>query len=188
MAQKIQQMRSSKYTKEILKRTIKNWKYSISNGEFQTVVHAKRNEKLHKLYEVKKAHSWILKTIEDKKLKKRLESCKNILLVGCGLYPYSLFDMHRRFPNINYHGIEISEKRAKLAKIITTETPARDDLKIYCSAGEDFDYSFMSDEDMVFISVDVNEKKIYEQIIKTSGAQIYSCAPYKSSYVNGIFT
>ena len=96
--------------------------------------------------------------------------------------------MHRRFPNINYHGIEISEKRAKLAKIITAETPAKEGLKIHCCAGEEFDYSFMSDEDMIFISVDVNETKIYEQIIKTSRAQIYSCAPYKSSYVNGIFT
>jgi len=33
-----------------------------------------------------------------------------------------------------------------------------------------------------------SNSEIYEQIIKTSGAQIYSCAPYKSSYVNGIFT
>ncbi len=188
MAQKIQQMKSSEYTKELLKKSIKNWKNSISNGEFQTVLQAKRNDKIYRLYNVKKEHSWVLKTIEDKKSKKKLLFCKNIILVGCGLYPYSLFDMHRRFPDINYHGIEISEKRAKLAKIITAETPARDNLKIHCCAGEEFDYSFMSDEDMIFISVDVNENKIYEQIIKTSRAQIYSCAPYKSSYVNGIFT
>ena len=54
--------------------------------------------------------------------------------------------------------------------------------------GEDFDYSFLTDEDMIFISVDVVQNKIYEQIVKTSRAQIYSCAPYKSSYLNGIFT
>jgi hypothetical protein len=182
------QMKSSQYTKDLIKKQIGNWKNTIANGEFQTVLNAQLKGKVEKLYTVEYSNSWIYKTILDNKIKKKLDTCKNIVLVGCGLYPYSLFDMHRRFSDINYHGIERSEKRAKLAKIVTAETPARDNLKIYCCAGEDFDYSFMSDEDMIFISVDVNENKIYEQIIKTSGAQIYSCAPYKSSYVNGIFT
>ena len=181
-------MKSSQYTKDLIKKQIGNWKNTIANGEFQTVLNAQLKGKVEKLYTVEYSNSWIYKTILDNKIKKKLDTCKNIVLVGCGLYPYSLFDMHRRFSDINYHGSERSEKRAKLAKIVTAETPARDNLKIYCCAGEDFDYSFMSDEDMIFISVDVNENKIYEQIIKTSGAQIYSCAPYKSSYVNGIFT
>ena len=181
-------MKSFQYTKDLIKKQIGNWKNTIANGEFQTVLNAQLKGKVEKLYTVEYSNSWIYKTILDNKIKKKLDTCKNIVLVGCGLYPYSLFDMHRRFSDINYHGIERSEKRAKLAKIITAETPARDNLKIHCCAGEEFDYSFMSDEDMIFISVDVNESKIYEQIIKTSGAQIYSCAPYKSSYVNGIFT
>jgi len=181
-------MRSSKYTKELIKKSIKNWKDTISNGEFQTVLHAKRQNKLDKLYIVKKEHSWIYTTILDNNLKNKLNECNNIVLVGCGLYPYSLFDMHRRYPNIKYHGIEISEKRIKLAQLITDETPAKDSLILYCSAGEKFDYSFLTDEDMVFISVDVVQNKIIEQIVKTSRAQFYSCAPYKSSYVNGIFT
>lgn len=181
-------MKSSKFTEKILKNKITNWKENIANGEFKKVLDARIMNDLPSLYKVKFSQSWIYKTILDNKNKSKLKNCENIALIGCGLYPYSLFDMYRRFPNINYHGIEISQKRAKLAKIITRETPAKEKLKIYCCAGEDFDYSFMSDEDMVFISVDVNEKKVYEQIIKTSGAQIYSCAPYKSSYVNGIFT
>jgi len=188
MELKIQLMKSSQYTKDIIKKQIKNWKNTIANGEFQIVLNAQLSGCLDRLYKVEFKNSWIYKTVLDKKIKKKLDSCKNIVLVGCGLYPYSLFDMHKRYPDIKYHGIEISKKRANLAEIITYETPARDDLKIYCCAGEDFDYSFLSDEDMVFISVDINESKIYEQIIKTSGAQIYSCAPYKSSYVNGIFT
>ena len=188
MVQKIQQMRSSKYTKELLKKSIKNWKNSISNGEFQTVLHAKRNDKLFNLYNIKKEHSWIYKTIEDKKLKKGLNVCKNIVLVGCGLYPYSLFDMHKRFPDIKYHGIEISDKRVKLARIILNETPAKDDMKIYCSAGEEFDYSMFGEEDMIFISCDVVGSSIIKQIYETSKAQVFPCAPYKSSYVNGIFT
>lgn len=183
-----QQMKSSQFTKDLIKKQIRNWKNTIANGEFQVVLNAQLNNSLNKLYKVEFNQSWIYKTILDNKIKRKLKDCKNIVLVGCGLYPYSLFDMHRRYPHIKYHGIEISEKRANLAKIITNETPAKDNLKIYCCAGEQFDYSFLGDEDMIFVSVDVTENKIFEQIIKTSRAQIYSCAPYKSSYVNGIFT
>jgi len=64
-------MKSSEYTKELLKKSIKNWKNSISNGEFQTVIQAKRNDKIYRLYNVKKEHSWVLKTIEDNKIKEK---------------------------------------------------------------------------------------------------------------------
>lgn len=179
-------MKSSEFTEQVLKNKINNWKESIANGEFKLVLNAHLQNNLSRLYRVKFDQSWIYKTILDNKIKSKLKECKNIVLVGCGLYPYSLFDMHFRYPNINYHGIEISEKRAKLAKLVTKETPAKDDLTIHCCAGEDFNYSFLSDEDMIFISVDVAQNKIIEQIIKTSRAQFYSCAPYKSSYINGI--
>lgn len=181
-------MKYSEHTKHLVKKSIKNWKDTIANGEFLQVLDAQRNEKLHNLYKVPFEKSWVYKTILDNKVKSKLDNCSNIVLVGCGLYPYSLFDMHRRYPHIKYHGIEISEKRAKLAQIITVETPAKNDLIIHCCSGEDFDYSFLTDEDMVFISVDVTQNKIIDKIVKTSGAQIYSCAPYKSSYINGIFT
>ena len=188
MEQIDQQMKSSDCTKELIKKQIKNWKNTIANGEFHKVLNAQITNSLDRLYKVEFKNSWIYKTILDKKIKDNLNSCKYVVLVGCGLYPYSLFDMHRRYPHIKYHGIEISEKRAKLAQIVTLETPAKNDLTIHCCAGEDFDYSFLSDEDMIFISVDVAQNKIIDKIVKTSGAQIYSCAPYKSSYVNGIFT
>jgi len=181
-------MKSSKFTENNIKNKIVSWKNSITEGEFRRVVEAKSRNDLSSLYNVKFKNSWVYKTIIDNKIKYRLEDCKNIVLVGCGLYPYSLFDMHRRYPNINYHGVEISEKRVKLAKIITKETPAKNSITIHQSDAADFDYSFLTDEDMVFISVDVKESKIIKQIIKTSRAQVFSCAPYKSSYVNGIFT
>ena len=181
-------MKSSKFTDKNINSKISEWKSKIAGGEFDRVVAAKSNNNLDSLYKVSFKESWIFKTILDNKIKYRLEECRNIILVGCGLYPYSLFDMHKRYPDIKYYGIEISKKIAKLAKIITTETPAKDSLSIHCCDGAEFDYSFLKDEDMVFISCDVLENKIFEQIIKTSRAQIYSCAPYKSSYVNGIFT
>ena len=181
-------MRSSEYTKNLLRKNIRNWKTSIANGEFQTVVHARRMGDFLKLYNVKKENSWILKTIEDLDMKKNLKKCENIVLVGCGLYPYSLFDMHRRYPHIKYHGIEISKKRAKLAELLVSETPAKGGVTIYCSPGEEFDYSFIGENDLVFISCDVKQNNIINQVYKTSEAQVFPCAPYKSSYVNGIFT
>jgi|TARA_E500000318_G_scaffold32954_1_gene32603 tRNA G46 methylase TrmB len=181
-------MKSSEYTKELVKKRIKNWKDTIANGEFLQVLNAQRNDKMGSLYKVLFDRSWIYKTILDNKVKNKLDTCNNIVLVGCGLYPYSLFDMHQRFPHIKYYGIEISKKRANLAQIVVDETPAKDNITICCSSGENFDYSFLGDEDMIFISVDVVQDKIIDKIVKTSGAQIYSCAPYKSSYVNGIIT
>jgi len=188
MELKTQQMKSTKYTENNIKKKIKNWKDNIADGEFKLVLQAQLDNDLKRLYNVKFNQSFIYKTILDNKIKAKLNSCINIVLVGCGLYPYSLFDMHRRYPNINYHGIEISEKRAKLARIVVDKTPAKEALQIHCCDAAEFDYSFLEDEDMIFISVDVVQNKIIEQIIKTSRAQFYSCAPYKSSYVNGIFT
>lgn len=181
-------MKSSQFTKDLIKKHLRNWKNTIANGEFHTVLNAQLSGSLDRLYKVPFEQSWIYKTILDNKVKSKLEVCSSLVLVGCGLYPYSLFDMHRRYPHIKYYGIEISEKRAKLAEIVTHETPAKDNMTIHCCAGEDFDYSFLEDEDMVFISVDVAQNKIIDKIVKTSGAQIYSCAPYKSSYINGIIT
>ena len=71
-------------------KTIKNWKHSIANGEHSLVVDAKRKEKLDKLYKVPFEQSWIYKTVKDNKIKNKISESNNIVLVGCGLYPYSL--------------------------------------------------------------------------------------------------
>jgi len=178
----------SKSTRKKLRKQIDNWKHSIAAGEFQIVLNAYLNNREENLYKVKFDQSWIYKTVLDKKLKDKLEKCENIVYVGCGLYPYSLLDMYKRYPHINYHGVEISEKRAILARLIVEETPAKGSITIYTSDGGKFDYSFLGDEDLAFISVDVAQSEVISQIIKTSGAQIFTCAPYKSSYLNGMFT
>ena len=40
---------------------------------------------------------WVYKTLLEKKQTSLFKMCKNLILVGSGLYPYSLFDMHKRF-------------------------------------------------------------------------------------------
>ena len=64
------QMKSSQYTKDLIKKQIGNWKNTIANGEFQTVLNAQLKGKVEKLYTVEYSNSWIYKTILDNKIKK----------------------------------------------------------------------------------------------------------------------
>jgi hypothetical protein len=73
-----QQMKSSQYTKDLIKKQIKVWKNTIANGEFQIVLNAQLKGCLDRLYKVEFSNSWIYKTILDKKIKKNLNNCKNI--------------------------------------------------------------------------------------------------------------
>ena len=109
-------------------------------------------------------------------LRKKLEQAKKVVLVGSGMYPYSLFDMFKRHPDKSYFGIEISPQKTKLAKLITSKTPAKDNIIYYTENAFTFDYSEFDQDDMIFISCDVDSKPTIEQIIKTSGAQFWICA------------
>ena len=91
MGPKIQLMKSSQYTKDLLKKQIKNWKNTIANGEFQTVLNAQLKGRLDRLYKVEFSNSWIYKTILDKKIKKNLEVCNNIVSAGTFQISYDRF-------------------------------------------------------------------------------------------------
>ena len=47
----------------------------------------------------------------------------------------------------------------------------------------DYDYSWLDMDDLIFISVDVDSKKIAEKIIETSKAHLYTCAPYENTWL-----
>jgi hypothetical protein len=58
-------------------------------------------------------------------------------------------------------------------------------MKIVCAKGEDFDYSNLLDEDLVFISCDVNNiDNIYNKILDTSKAQVFICAPSRTAWLD----
>ena len=170
-------MKSEKYTK-----ARKQWKQDQIDSELIRIKkHFKRGdvENLYRFIYVR--HSWIYKTILDQRLKPRLKVADKILLVGSGMYPYSLLDMYKRFPDKNYYGLEISKSFCNLSKKIINKTPAKIEI-IHVDAFE-YDYSNFGIDDMIFISCDVESEKTIEQIVKTSSAQFWICAPYEKVWM-----
>ena len=52
----------------------------------------------------------------------------------------------------------------------------------------DYDYSWLGIDDLIFISVDVESKKMIEKIIKTSKAQVNICAPYDKTWLRNLIS
>ena len=46
----------------------------------------------------------------------------------------------------------------------------------------------MTDDDFVFISVDVDVDKIFKKVIETSKAHPLVCAPYKNTWIKNLLT
>ena len=97
------------------------------------------------------------------------------------MYPYSLLDMYKRFPDKNYYGLEISESFCKLARKIIDKTPTN--VQIINADAFEFDYGNFEIDDMIFISCDVESEKTIKQIVKTSEAQFWVCAPYEKVWM-----
>lgn len=163
-------------------------KRNIESELFRIKKHFYNNE-VENLYKyIYARHSWIYKTIIDKGLKKLLNNADKILLVGSGMYPYSLIDMFKRYPDKSYFGIEILSSCATLSKQIIEKTPAKDSISIIEADGVLFDYSNFTENDMIFISCDVDTKDVIERIVKTSGAQFWVCAPYEKVWIKNLLT
>ena len=175
-----------KYTLNDLKNDEKNWKDVILINEL-ILVKRFLSVGLHLAYEEAELNAWIIKTLMDKKQRYKFKTCQSIVLVGSGLYPYSMFDLHKQYPHIKQVGLEINSKRAAIARKLIKESPAKDTIKIITTDGLDFDYSWMAQEDFVFISVDVDGEKIFNKVLKTSKAQPLVCAPYKNTWLRNLF-
>jgi hypothetical protein len=184
MAEKNQQERLFLFTK-----AREEWKQRNIDAELNLIEKQFSRGTPEYLYEyIYSRNSWIYKTIIDKGLKNNLEQSQKVVLVGSGMYPYSLFDMFKRFPDKSYFGIEISPQKTKLAELITSKTPAKDHITFYTDNAFTFDYSEFSEDDMIFISCDVDSKPTIEQIVKTSGAQFWICAPYEKIWVKNLLS
>jgi hypothetical protein len=182
MGQGSLQVKSSKFTK-----AREDWQKRNIDEELNLIKrNFERNTPLNLYNYVYSRYSWIYKTIIDKSIKYKLESAEKILLIGSGMYPYSLLDMHRRFPGIKYYGMEINEARAKLSKLVVSKTPAKDDIVIIQSDANTYDFKEFSVDDLIFISCDVDSKDVIAQIVKTSGAQFWICAPYEKMWTKNL--
>ena len=178
-------MQSQKITINDLKIEEKGWKELILLNELKFLQRFSQSG-LGDAYLEAEDNAWIVKTLVDKKQKYKFKTCKSIVLVGCGLYPYSMYDLHKQFPHIKQVGLEIDSKRAAIARKLTKESPAKNTIKIISIDAINFDYSWMAQEDFVFISVDVDGEEIFNKVLKTSKAQPLVCAPYKNSWIKNL--
>ena len=179
-------MQSQKYTLKDLQNEETDWKDLILQNEV-TLLRRFSDSGLRYAYDEAETNAWIVKTLVDKKQRYKFKTCQSIVLVGSGLYPYSMFDLHKQYPHIKQVGLEINSKRAAIARKLIKESPAKDTIKIITIDGINFDYSWMTQEDFVFISVDVDGEKIFNKVLKTSKAQPLVCAPYKNTWLRNLF-
>ena len=105
-------------------------------------------------YRKAETNAWIYKTLLDKKKTGMFKACKKLILIGAGMYPYSMFDIHKKYKHIQ--------------------------------DGCDYDYTDLAEDDLVFISCDVDSKKIMNKVIKTCKAHIFICAPYEKTWLRSL--
>ena len=176
-------MKSSKFTIDDIKLKEDDWKTVISLNEIALLIQLKN---LDLAYSHAEYDAWIVKTLVDKKQRYKFKTCKSIVLVGSGIYPYSMFDLHRQYPHITQTGLEKVKSRVTLSRKLVENSPAKKKIKILYIDGIDFDYSWMKDDDFVFISVDVDGQQIFNKVLETSKAQPLMCAPYKYSWLKNL--
>ena len=129
---------------------------------------------------------WVYKTLLEEKRTSLFKTCNNLVLVGSGMYPYSLFDIHKRFKHIKLFGVEIDKNRAKISESLIVNSKAKDSIKVICADGNDLNYEWMTDEDLIFISCDVDSKEMIPKIMQKSKAHIFICAPYDKTWLKNL--
>lgn len=166
----------------------KSWKVSLKQTEFGIVEPYFKQNNVEELKNLKIRKNWIVRTLLDKNKYNLFKTCENLIMVGCGMYPYSMIDLHKRFPNINQTGIDYDERCVKIASLILDKCNLSNSIKILNFSGLDYDYTSLKDEDLVFISCDVDGvDKIYNKIVYTSKAQVFVCAPNKKEWLDKYF-
>ena len=107
-------------------------------------------------------------------------------MVGSGMYPYSMFDVHKQYPHIKQVGLEIDKKRSTISRKLIDASPAKDSITIITIDGVEYDYSWLDHDDLIFVSVDVDHKKIIDKVLQTSKAHINICAPYDKTWLKNL--
>lgn len=188
MEQRSQLMSSKKYTMDDVKKDEIKWKKVVAQNEILLLKSYLESKDFSKPYRLAEKNAWIIRTLRDKKERYKFNSCTNLILIGSGMYPYSMFDVHRQYPNIKQIGIEIDKNRCLISQKLIAASPCKNDIKIVNIDAIDYDYSWMGIDDLIFISVDVDSKKIIEKIIKTSKAQVNICAPYDKTWLRNLIS
>ena len=170
--------RNKEYTtdKDNVDIAIKTWANIQSIGLHRALLAYRRAE----------TNAWIYKTLLDKNKTGMFKACKKLVLIGSGIYPYSMFDIHKKYKHIQQIGIEIDTNRAAIGRDLVVKSPARNQIEIITCDGYDYDYSDLGEDDLVFVSCDVDNKKIMNRVIQTCKAHIFICAPYEKTWLRAL--
>ena len=185
MGQRSQHVSSQKFTMADIDKEETKWKNMVAENEI-TLLKLYAKQDLGLAYKKAERNAWILRTLRDKKQLSKLDKNPTVILIGSGMYPYSMFDLHRRNPEIKQIGIEIDSSRAKISKKLIEASPAKEAIKIECMDALEYDYSYLTMDDLIFVSVDVDHASIISKIINTSAAQVMICAPYDKTWLKNL--
>lgn len=179
-------MSSKKFTINDLNIEEQKWKEIVVQNEVNLIKSYTLEGGLGLAYERAEKNAWIVRTLRDKKQRYMFPKCSNLVMIGSGMYPYSMFDVHKQYPHIKQIGLEIDSKRATISRKLIEASPAKDSINIITIDALDYDYSWLDHDDLVFVSVDVDHKQIIEKVLQTSKAHINICAPYDKTWLRNL--
>jgi len=179
-------MPSKKFTLNDITTEEEKWREIVVQNEINLIKSYASEGGLGLAYERAEKNAWIVRTLRDKKQRYMFPKCSNLVMIGSGMYPYSMFDVHKQYPHINQVGLEIDSKRATISRKLIESSPAKDSIDIITIDALDYDYSWLDHDDLVFVSVDVDHKKIIEKVLQTSKAHINICAPYDKTWLRNL--
>ena len=52
-------------------------------------------------------------------------NCNNLVMIGSGMYPCSMFDVHKQYPEIKQMSLEIDNNRAEISRRLIDASPAK---------------------------------------------------------------
>lgn len=159
------------------------WHDNLDAKELDAVVQLVQHQP--NIYEFVNGYGWIIKTMQDRKQYWKLRKAKRILFVGAGFYPYSMIGLQYQFPEVKVLGLEINPIKVKVANALFKFFDIHHTLRVIEADGLAFDYSKLSDEDLVFITSDIDDNNLIAQkILLNSEAEPIICAPYKNAWLN----
>ena len=160
-------------------KTVKvRWQHDQKSNEWNWIKIFKEHMDFSLGFATCEKNAWIIKTLVNRKERYKFKTCKNVVLVGSGFYPYSLFDVYKQYEHINLIGIDYDENCVRISQLLLDSANINDRIKVIHADGIEFDYSFLDHEDLVFLSVDIEKRnEIYSRVIQTSKASVYVCEP-----------
>ena len=93
MELRIVQKKSSNISLDDFKKMRSVWREQIALVEIQQITYWKSINNLELAYKNAAKNKYIVMTLRDKKMRYKFPKANNVVLIGSGMYPYSLFDL-----------------------------------------------------------------------------------------------